>query len=319
MIKFRHRKTFHPVPWIVKYSILTLTMSLTLSSCTQERRTMLRITTEKFHEQVVEAIASLKEIYQLNNVPLSPELSRDLITQQLLTDPTINFRDIRAVDKIITQDNETNKQPSSFDQDLAALTAEYDTALEIFQNLENIDYGSSKIVSQSAQPARCLTVKMLLLAKQIQERPPKPNNPQRVLISIKLQQLRKQFNNSPANSEDIKRQVAEQIDKWIQVNTAEKKMLEDAVSKLVTAADTGRQLSKLIDDYANISFEIMATRITQILGVTTTLSGRDYSSILIRMKTVESAINQDKTLKDFVREVSFNRRQPEISKAQLCQ
>ncbi|QLE57880.1 hypothetical protein [Nostoc sp. TCL26-01] len=280
---------------------------------------MLRITTEKFHEQVVEAIASLKEIYQLNNVPLSPELSRDLITQQLLTDPTINFRDIRAVDKIITQDNETNKQPSSFDQDLAALTAEYDTALEIFQNLENIDYGSSKIVSQSAQPARCLTVKMLLLAKQIQERPPKPNNPQRVLISIKLQQLRKQFNNSPANSEDIKRQVAEQIDKWIQVNTAEKKMLEDAVSKLVTAADTGRQLSKLIDDYANISFEIMATRITQILGVTTTLSGRDYSSILIRMKTVESAINQDKTLKDFVREVSFNRRQPEISKAQLCQ
>jgi hypothetical protein len=299
---------------MVKFCVLTLTMSLTLSGCTQERRTMLRITTEKFHEQVVEAIASVEEIYKLNNVPLSPELSRDLITQQLLTDPTINFRDIREVDKIITQDNETNKQPSNFDQDLAALTAEYDTALEIFQNLENIDYGSSRIVSQSAQPARCLTVKMLLLAKQIQERPPKPNNPQRVLISIKLQQLRKQFNNSPTNSEDIKRQVAEQIDKWIQVNAAEK----DSVSKLVAAADTGRQLSKLIDDYSNISFEIMATRITQILGVTTTLSGRDYSSILIRMKTVESAINQDKTLKDFVREVSLNRRQPEILKAQLC-
>lgn len=302
---------------------LTITISLTISSCTPQRRAMLRITAEKFHEQVVVAIASVKEIYTLSNVPIDQQLSRDLITQQLLTDPSVDFRDISGVDKIITQDDEPDQQTSNLERELENLTAEYDAALEIFQNLENIDYGSSKIVAQTAQPARCLTVKMLLLAKQIQARPPKPNNPQRVRISLKLNQLRKLYNNPDlslrTNPEEIKRQVAEQIDEWLAVNAAEKRMIEDSISQLVMAADTGGKLSKLIDDYSNLSFEVIATRVTQIIGVTTNLTGRDYSSIVTRMNTLENAINQDRTLKEFLREVSFKTRKIQTSQPQLCQ
>lgn len=298
-------------------------MSLTLSSCTPERRTMLRITTERFHNQVVEAIASVKDVYTLKNVPLDPQLSRELITQQLLTDPSINFRNIIEIDKIITQDDETNKQPSNLDRELDALTAEYDTALEVFQNLENIDYGSSRIVAQAAQPARCLTVKMLLLAKQIQERPPQPNNSQRVLISVRLQQLRRLYNNrnssSPTSAEEIKRQVAEQIDEWLRVNADEKAALEDTVTKLLIAADTGRQLSRLIDDYSNLSFDVIAARVTQIMGITSNLTGKNYSSLRTRMRTIERVINEDRTLREFVSDVSLRRTQPQTSKPQLCQ
>ncbi|BAY68995.1 hypothetical protein ACN23B_16900 [Anabaena sp. FACHB-709] len=282
---------------------------------------MLRITTERFHDQVVEAITSIKEIYTLKNVPLDPKLSRELITQQLLTDPSINFRDIPEVDKIITQDEETNRQPSNFDIELDNLTVEYDTALEIFQNLENIDYGSSRIVSQSAQPARCLTVKMLLLAKQIQERPPKPNNPQRVLISVKLQQLRKLYNspNSSLSAEEIKRQVAEQIDEWLKVNAFEQAAIEDTTTKLLIAADTGRQLSKLIDDYSSVNFEVIASRVTQIMGLTTSITRRNYSSTQTKLKNIERLITEDKTLREFMTEVSFKRPQSQTSKSPLCQ
>ncbi|BAY37228.1 hypothetical protein NIES2111_15650 [Nostoc sp. NIES-2111] len=284
---------------------------------------MLRITTERFHNQVVEAIASVKDVYTLKNVPLDPQLSRELITQQLLTDPSINFRNIIEIDKIITQDDETNKQPSNLDRELDALTAEYDTALEVFQNLENIDYGSSRIVAQAAQPARCLTVKMLLLAKQIQERPPQPNNSQRVLISVRLQQLRRLYNNrnssSPTSAEEIKRQVAEQIDEWLRVNADEKAALEDTVTKLLIAADTGRQLSRLIDDYSNLSFDVIAARVTQIMGITSNLTGKNYSSLRTRMRTIERVINEDRTLREFVSDVSLRRTQPQTSKPQLCQ
>ncbi|BAT54996.1 hypothetical protein NOS3756_39720 [Nostoc sp. NIES-3756] len=284
---------------------------------------MLRITTERFHNQVVEAIASVKDVYTLKNVPLDPQLSRELITQQLLTDPSINFRNIIEIDKIITQDDETNKQPSNLDRELDALTAEYDTALEVFQNLENIDYGSSRIVAQTAQPARCLTVKMLLLAKQIQERPPQPNNSQRVLISVRLQQLRRLYNNrnssSPTSAEEIKRQVAEQIDEWLRVNADEKAALEDTVTKLLIAADTGRQLSRLIDDYSNLSFDVIAARVTQIIGITSNLTGKNYSSLRTRMRTIERVINEDRTLREFVSDVSLRRTQPQTSKPQLCQ
>jgi hypothetical protein len=306
-----------------RFYIFTVAISLTLSGCTPERRTMLRITTEKFHDQVVEAIASVKDVYTLKNVPLDPQLSRELITQQLLTDPSINFRNIIEIDKIITQDDETNKQPSNLDRELDALTAEYDTALEVFKNLENIDYGSSRIVTQAAQPARCLTVKMLLLAKQIQERPPQPNNSQRVLISVRLQQLRRLYNNrnssSPTSAEEIKRQVAEQIDEWLRVNADEKATLEDTVTKLLIAADTGRQLSRLIDDYSNLNFDVIAARVTQIMGITSNLTGKNYSSLRTKMKTIERVINEDRTLREFVSDISLRRTQPQTSKPQLCQ
>lgn len=302
---------------------ITITISLALSSCTPQRRAMLRLTAEKFHEQVIAAITSVKEIYALTNVPIESSLSRDLITRQLLTDPSINFRDINEVNKIITQDDETDKSPSDFERELENLTAEYDTALEIFKNLENIDYGSDKIVAQTAQPARCLTVKMLLLAKEIQANPPKPNNPQRVLISLKLNELRKQYNSpelsARTNPEEIKRQVAEQIDTWLAINAAEKKMIEDSVSQLVIAADIGRRLSKLIDDYANLNFDVIATRITQIMGLTSNFIGKDYSSTLTRMRALETAINSDPTLRDFLREVSIKSRRTPTSQPQLCQ
>ncbi|WP_427162358.1 hypothetical protein ACQFX9_12835 [Aliinostoc sp. HNIBRCY26] len=284
---------------------------------------MLRITAEKFHEQVIAAITSVKEIYTLSNVPLEPSESRKLITDQLLDSNEIDFSDINQVNEIITQDDTTDQPPSAVERDLEDLTAEYDTALEIFKNLENIDYGSSQIVAKTTQPARCLTVKMLLLAKEIQANPPKPSNPRRVLISLKLQDLQKQYldakSSGNTNTVEIKRQVAEQIDEWLKINAAEKKLIEDSITQLVIAADTGSKLSKLIDEYSDLDFEVIATRITQIVGVTSSLTGKDYSSVLTRMKTLETTINSDPTLRDFLRDVSIKTRLTPTSQPKLCQ
>ncbi|MBE9083183.1 hypothetical protein IQ278_13775 [Tolypothrix sp. LEGE 11397] len=284
---------------------------------------MLRLTAETFRNQAVEAIASVKKIYQLNDLPLEPEISRDFVVEQLLSDRRINFGDPREVDKIITGENQSNNQPSDLERELDALQSEYDTAIEIFNNLETIDYGSVKIVAQTAQPARCLTVKMLLLAKQIQQKPPKPNNPQRVLIGLKLQQLQRKYNNpntySQIGPEEIKRQVAEQIDAWLKVNAAEQQILNESISRLLIAADTGRKLSKLIDEYPSLSFEAIATRITKIVGVANTVTGRDYSSILSRINSIEQSINADKTLQGFFQEVSQNNLRSQPLKSQLCQ
>ncbi|QIR36167.1 hypothetical protein HCG51_04905 [Tolypothrix sp. PCC 7910] len=284
---------------------------------------MLRLTAETFRNQAVEAIASVKKIYQLNELPLDAEISRDFVVEQLLSDRRINFGDPREVDKIITGENQSNNQPSDLERELDALQSEYDTAIEIFNNLETIDYGSAKIVAKTAQPARCLTVKMLLLAKQIQEKPPKPNNPQRVLIGLKLQQLQRKYNNpntsSQIGSDEIKRQVAEQIDAWLKVNATEQQILNESISRLLIAADTGRKLSKLIDEYPALSFEAIATRITKIVGVANTLTGRDYSSVLSRINSIEQSINEDKTLQEFLQEISRKNLRSQPLKSQLCQ
>ncbi|MBD2342167.1 hypothetical protein H6G64_35190 [Calothrix sp. FACHB-156] len=283
---------------------------------------MLRLTAETFRNQAVDAIASVKKIYQLNELPLDAEISRDFVVEQLLSDRRINFGDPREVDKIITGENQSNNQPSDLERELDALQSEYDTAIEIFNNLETIDYGSAKIVAKTAQPARCLTVKMLLLAKQIQQKPPKPNNPQRVLIGLKLQQLQRKYNNpntySQLGPDEIKRQVAEQIDAWLKVNATEQQILNESISRLLIAADTGRKLSKLIDEYPSLSFEAIATRITKIVGVATNVTGRDYSSVLSRINSIEQSINEDKTLQEFFQEVSQINLRSQPLKYQLC-
>ncbi len=305
-----------------KFLIIAFTLSTTLSSCTPEKRTMLRLTAETFRNQAVDAIASVKKIYQLNELPLDAEISRDFVVEQLLSDRRINFGDPREVDKIITGENQSNNQPSDLERELDALQSEYDTAIEIFNNLETIDYGSAKIVAKTAQPARCLTVKMLLLAKQIQQKPPKPNNPQRVLIGLKLQQLQRKYNNpntySQLGPDEIKRQVAEQIDAWLKVNATEQQILNESISRLLIAADTGRKLSKLIDEYPSLSFEAIATRITKIVGVATNVTGRDYSSVLSRINSIEQSINEDKTLQEFFQEVSQINLRSQPLKSQLC-
>jgi hypothetical protein len=306
-----------------KFLIVAFTISITLSGCTTEKRAMLRVTAEKFRDQAVDAITSVKQVYQLNDLPIDPKISRDFVIDQLLTDRRINYGDPLEVDKIITGENQSNNQPSDLDRELDALQAEYETAVEIFNNLEDINYASTKIVAKTAVPARCLTVRMLLLAKQIQEKPPKPNNPQRVLIALKLQQLRRQYNNANLSSAlppaEIKRQVAEQIDEWLKVNANEKQIINESIFKLLLVVDTGKKLSQLIDEYPNLSFEVIANRVIKILGVAANFTGKDYNSTIGKIKSLEQALKQDKTLKIFMREISLSKINPQQTESQLCQ
>ncbi|QMS89111.1 hypothetical protein HUN01_16545 [Nostoc edaphicum CCNP1411] len=280
---------------------------------------MLRVTAENFRDRAADAITSVKEIYQLNNLPVDD----NLVIERLLTDTNIKFGIPREVNRIITGENQLNTQSSDVDETLDALKAEYDVAVEVFNKLETIDYESKRIVAKTAQPARCLTVKMLLLAKRIQERPPRPRDSERVIISSKLKHLGEQYRNlnisSQPEAEEIKRQVVEQIDNWRKVNFYEQQSLNESISKLLVAADTGRKLSELIDDYPNLNFEVIAARVTQIVGVATSFTGNDYSSILTKINTLEKEINEDEVLKEFLKDISLRNRQVQPPISQLCQ
>ncbi|MFN6569214.1 hypothetical protein [Dendronalium sp. ChiSLP03b] len=299
-----------------RFCLVALTASVTLCSCTPEKRAMLRLTAENFRDQAVDAITSVKKIYELNEPLIDTKTSNEFVVEQLLNDPSINFRSPREVNKIITRENQQHIQPSDLDKALDDLKAEYDISVEIFNKLETIDFGSAKLVERTATPARCLTVKMLLLAKQIQEHPPKPSDPRRVNISFKLQHLREQYRSlnvsSQPEAESIKNQVAEQVNEWLKVNATEQQVINESISKLLTAADTGQKLSKLIDEYPHLKFEVIATRVTQIIGITSRFTGRDYSEIATKINIIEKSINEDSTLNKFLKETSFGNRQTQL-------
>ncbi|MCW5316454.1 hypothetical protein GTQ43_22310 [Nostoc sp. KVJ3] len=302
-----------------KFYIVVCTISFTISGCTPEKRAILRVTAENFRDRAADAITSVKKIYQLDDLPRDD----NFVIDRLVNDPSIKFEIPREVNRIITGESQQNTQPSDVDRVLDDLKAEYDTAAEVFNKLETIDYESARIVAKTAQPARCLTVKMLLLAKRIQERPPRPNDPQRVLISFELKRLGEEYRNLSISSqpaaEEIKHQVAKEIDEWRKVNIAEQQSLNESISKLLIAADTGRKLSELIDDYPHLNFEVIAARITQIVGLANSFTGKDYNSTLTNINILEKQVNEDKVLRDFMKEVSLKETQAQPYNSQLCQ
>ncbi|WP_230966779.1 hypothetical protein [Nostoc sp. NZL] len=87
----------------------------------------------------------------------------------------------------------------------------------------------------------------------------------------------------------------------------------------MVAADTGRQLSELIDDYPNLNFEVIAARVTQIVGVASSFTDNDYSSTFTKINTLEKEVNQDQVLKEFMKEISLRNRHMQPSNSQLCQ
>ncbi|WP_138497190.1 hypothetical protein [Nostoc sp. PA-18-2419] len=80
-----------------KICILTSIISLILSSCTPQKRAMLRVTAQNFRDRAADAITSVKKIYQLNDLPRDD----NLVVERLLNEPGIEFGIPREVNRII--------------------------------------------------------------------------------------------------------------------------------------------------------------------------------------------------------------------------
>ncbi|MBE9005361.1 hypothetical protein IQ259_09965 [Fortiea sp. LEGE XX443] len=282
---------------------------------------MLRATSENFRNQAVEAITAYREINQLQ-LRESTEDNIDSTIAELLNNPILENNDegidFQQLDLIILGDK---NQPSELDTALNNLQAEYDKAVEIFTNLETIDIGSRKIVTQAVQPARCLTVKMLRLAQLLQKNPPKPKNPERAVIGVELIKLRQQYrqiNILETQKKEIEDQVSILINKWRNLDLEEKEMVETAIAKFIVAADKGQRLSKLIDEYPHLSFDVISFRVTQILSLTTNITGNNYSSLTGKINTIEQEIKSDQTLSSFFIDVVNGQSKPDKSQLK-CQ
>ena len=302
------------------FAVTAFTISLTMSSCTPEKRAMLRVTAENFRNQAVEAITSFREINQLQLRDSATDDLDSTIIVELLNNPILENHSqlFQQLDLIILGDK---NEPSKLDVALDNLQAEYDQAVEVFTNLEEIDYGSPQIVAQTAQPVRCLTVKMLLIAQLLQQNPPHPKNPERVEVALQLMKLRQKYrqtNISESEKKEIENQVAGLIKKWRNLDVEEKEMIKLTMSKLILAAEKGQKISKLIDEYPNLSFDVISTRITQILGLTSNITGKDYSYLTSKINTIKQEITKDQTLNEFFTEVINAQSKPDKSQLK-CQ
>ena len=289
-----------------KKILFFLTVSLVLSSCSPERRAVLRLTALNFKTQASDAIEAVKTIYQLKPIPQSDaERQRKLLTR-LLIDPNLDFGDPDRMMKVINQTLATNSSRANpLNEALDDLKQEYIVASETFNNIEEAGLlgTESGAVTRAAEPAMRLTVKMLLLAELIRQQPPSPNNPDRALIFFQLSKLNAQFRNTSSDTERqaIRQQAAKLIDNLLSINTQERTMLCQATAKLLLTADTGSKLSQLIEKYNTLSFDEIVAKITTALGIASSF-GSDVTAINTKIKAIQASIQEDAILNKFLNE-----------------
>jgi|694.fasta_scaffold60506_4 hypothetical protein len=303
--------------WVLG-SLGILALSLTLNGCSPERRAILRLTALNFQTQATEAIAATKVIYQLTPNARPENQRREVLVRRLLTDPNLDFGDPEAINKIIGQIlGPSPAIPNPVNEALDDLRQEYVVAAETFTNLEQAGLlgTESKAVASAAEPARRLTVKMLLLAEMIRQNPPSPKNANRVWIFYQFAQLRTRYASATTDAE--RRQIIETanqlLDQLFTINAEETTIVCQATAKLLLTAQTGAQLSALIEDYDRLSLNEIVAKITTALGIASSLSGRDLTSVNSKITEIQTSIQKDAALNRILNELPQQRWQASSS------
>ncbi|MHC5733960.1 hypothetical protein [Nostoc sp.] len=296
-------------------------MSIALSSCSPERRAVLRLTALNFKIQASDAIESVKTIYQLNPLPRSTVELRRILVRRLLSDPNIDFADIDQISNIIENQLQTNTRSNPVNNVLNDLKQEYIVAGETFNNIEQAGLLGTEAgaVSRAAEPSRRLTVKMLLLAELIAQDPPSPRNPDRVVILFRFSKLRTQFQNATSEAErtQLFNQAEQLLDELLSINTQDKTMICQARAKLLLTADTGAKLSQIIEKYNDLSFDEVVAKITTALGIASSF-GADISAVNVKTQEIQIAIQEDPILNDMLNKQRQNL-PPATSNSQLLE
>lgn len=297
--------------WVLG-SLGILALSLTLNGCSPERRAILRLTALNFQTQATEAIAATKVIYQLTANARPENQRREVLVRRLLTDPNLDFGNPEAINKIIGQILGISPAiPNPVNEALDDLRQEYVVAAETFTNLEQAGLlgTESKAVASAAEPARRLTVKMLLLAEMIRQNPPSPKNANRVWIFYQFAQLRTRYASATTDAE--RRQIIETanqlLDQLFTINAEETTIVCQATAKLLLTAQTGTQLSALIEDYDRLSLNEIVAKITTALGIASSLSGRDLTSVNSKITEIQTSIQKDAALNRILNELPQQR------------
>ena len=313
---------------LLRHCFLGLMLSLTVTGCSPEQRTLIRLTAIGFRDQATTAIESVRSVYQLSNPIRSGEDSRAILINRLLQ-ANLDYRDVRRLNQIITGgSNQTTQKPNELDTAFNDLVNQYIEAAAVFNTVEQGGSFNSQAIAEAVKPARELTAKMLLLAKWIIQNPPTPLDSSRVIVSRRLRDLRSRYDNpkiTEAERREIQALVSQQIDEWKRIDATERALLCDATNQLLRAAETGQKLSKLLDEYNRLSFNQVLSAVIGAFETTANLTGRDYSPVTLRLKSLDTAIQADPNLSSIINQLppspwqSFSREPLSTTDTLSCQ
>ncbi len=274
---------------------------LGLGGCSPERRSIIKLSATNFRDQAIRAITQVQGIYELRSPSRAPQEARARLGDRLLRDGSLYLGDVRRLDQVIRTGLNLANAPEEDDLQLALqdLEAEYVLAGQAFENLQSGGIFASKAVQDAAQPARRLTVKMVLLADLIRQSPPTPRDPERVLIAVQLNALQTRFraaNISESERQLLRNKVDTLVSNWLALQQQEQDQLCRASAQLLVAAQTGTQLSQLLDQYNRLSLDELLGGLDRVFSTATLLSGRDFGQVTSQLGAIDGVIKRDPTL-----------------------
>lgn len=293
----------------VRSSILLI--SLALSSCTPEKARALRIGAVQFKAESFACINGIDTMRQRELEPppqLQAEAQREFVNNILTSDSPIILPDeieLARSSNAVTLEPSTEKAWANF---VNRMKEQYGAFAAIYDRLEAGSYLAAEAVSKSAEHSENLTVQMAAFAKVLAENPPLLIQ-SRTDISAKLTRLKQEYQQRLASNADdpslqlLRQQAGEHLNEWEQVASAEQELLKSTITPCLKAAVLGKELRQLSDRYETIDLDTLSSIIASVLNTAASLTGQDYSSLLLKTTTLIAEIQADEDLKSAVERV----------------
>ena len=241
--------------------------------------------------------AAANRAYVDELLKLTPEDLRDTESQELLE---------TAIDPYTVQlDPATQQRINEF----GLLKSHYTQFAEAFVELDQASMFAGSAIKQSAPLAKKLTVQMVLYAQVWSKAPPQLLQHR----SAVLADFENVMEDSGLSKDEKAQRLLEIKERWQAILAEEKELQKNVVEQCLKAAALGRQLSKAIDEYDDLSMEDVTYYINLALDHAGAISGKDMTKLRAEAASIITIIERDPVWKqvatDLLAEVNQARKQ----------
>lgn len=277
--------------------LASLLLSGLLLGCTPEKARALRTAATQFKSEALAAVNAIELLMRKETEPPPrPDNEAAEVFASKILDPT-NTEPLDENTITVALDPDAVQPDAQLEarrqQFLGELRNQYSTFAAIFDELEAGSVLARDAVRRSGQYADQLTAQMASFAQSISDNPPRLLQYRTSLIS-KMEEVR---GDAGASLEDRRRRLIALREQWLLMEAGERELQRSVVEQCLKAAIVGREVSRLIREYDQLSLDDINFFINRALGTAGQLSGNSLDSLQAKAGEVFAGIQEDPELK----------------------
>lgn len=261
--------------------------------CTPEKALQIRNGANQFRAQAFEAISAISQLLDSEIAPAprtETQKHEEFVSNILSLPASINVTSEvmeMALDPYTV--NLSSSELKSRDDFIGRLRGQYIEFASIFDDLERGSFLARNKVSKAKDPGVKLVAQLVGFADSISKNPPRLLQ-QRTAILAEMNRTRKDVS---LQQDERERQLAMGKEQWETLKAKEEDLQRSVIEKCLTAAMSGKEVLRLIDNYKKFSLEDISKVCGRMIDTAEKMSGKSLIELRSQSTKMLNDIRQD--------------------------